>query len=138
MSQADGLRPGNQRLPPAINVIALTSFAASLLTRALDPVLPHVAADFGISIATAAAFSAVYAFTFAIVQPAVGAAADLFGQARLMMACLVLLGFANILGAMGGACPVLFARRFAAGLASGGVFWGASGGGRPGWGGLGG
>jgi predicted MFS family arabinose efflux permease len=121
MPQAAG-RPRDQRLPPAINVIALTSFAASLSTRALDPVLPHVAADFGVSIATAAAFSAVYAFTFAIVQPAVGAAADLFGKARLMIACLVLLGIANILGAMAGSFPLLFASRILAGIASGGIF----------------
>jgi predicted MFS family arabinose efflux permease len=121
MSEA-GNRPRNQRLPPAINVIALTSFAASLSTRALDPVLPHIAADFGVSIATAAGFSAVYAFTFAIVQPAVGAAADLFGKARLMIACLVLLGVANILGAMAGSFPLLFASRILAGVASGGVF----------------
>ena len=115
-------RPRDQRLPQVINVIALTSFAASLSTRALDPVLPHVAADFGVSIATAAGFSAVYAFTFAIVQPAVGTAADLFGKARLMIACLVLLGFANILGAMAGSFPLLFASRILAGIASGGVF----------------
>jgi predicted MFS family arabinose efflux permease len=38
--------------------------------RALDPVLPHVADEFGVSIATAANFSSVFAFTFAIVQPA--------------------------------------------------------------------
>ena len=121
MPQAGG-RPQDQRLPPAINVIALTSFAASLSTRALDPVLPHVAADFGISIATAAAFAAVYAFTLAIVQPAVGAAADLFGKARLMIVCLVLLAIANILGALSTSFGLLFATRILAGVASGGVF----------------
>jgi predicted MFS family arabinose efflux permease len=115
-------RQKDHRLPPAINIIALTSFAASLSTRALDPVLPHVAADFGVSIATAAGFSAVYAFTFAIVQPAVGAAADLFGKARLMIVCLVLLGVANMLGAMAGSFALLFASRILAGIASGGVF----------------
>ena len=87
-------------LPPALNIIALTTFAASLSARALDPVLPHVADEFGVSIATAAGFSAVFAFTFAIVQPVLGAAADLFGKARLMIVCLVLLGVANILGAL--------------------------------------
>jgi hypothetical protein len=46
-------------------------------------VLPHVAGDFGISIATAASFS-VFAFTFAVVQPAIGAAAGLFGKPPLM------------------------------------------------------
>jgi predicted MFS family arabinose efflux permease len=117
-----GLRPHEQRMPPALNVIALATFAASLSARALDPVLPHVADEFGVSIATAASFSAVFAFTFAIVQPVLGAAADLFGKARLMIVCLVLLGFASILGALSTSFPLLFATRILAGIGSGGVF----------------
>ena len=115
-------RTHEQRLPPALNIIALATFAASLSVRALDPVLPHIADEFGLSIATAAGFASGYAFTFAIVQPVVGAAADLFGKARLMIGCLVLLGFANILGAMSTSFPLLFASRILAGIASGGVF----------------
>jgi predicted MFS family arabinose efflux permease len=114
--------PQTGRLPPAINIIALATFAASLSARALDPVLPHVAGDFGVSIATAASFAAVFAFTFAIVQPVMGAAADLFGKARLMIVCLVLLGIANILGALSTSFPLLFASRILAGIGSGGVF----------------
>jgi predicted MFS family arabinose efflux permease len=117
-----GLRPHEQRLPPALNIIALATFAASLSARALDPILPHVAEDFGVSIATAASFAAVFAFTFAIVQPVLGAAADLFGKVRLMIGCLVLLGLANILGAMSTSFSLLFATRILAGVGSGGVF----------------
>ena len=115
-------RPQDQRLPPALNVITLATFAASLSARALDPVLPHVADDFGISIATAAGFAAVFAFTFAVIQPVIGAAADLFGKARLMIACLVILGIANIIGALATSFPLLFASRILAGIGSGGVF----------------
>src|SRR5690349_9064754 len=109
-------------LPPALNIIALASFAASLSARALDPVLPHVADEFGISIAKAAGFAAVFAFTFAIIQPLVGAAADLFGKARLMIGCLALLGLSNVLGALSGSFSLLFATRILAGIGSGGVF----------------
>jgi len=116
------LRSHEQRLPSALNIIELATFAASLSARALDPVLPHVADDFAVSIATAASFSAVFAFTFAIVQPVIGAAADLFGKARLMIGCLVLLGLANILGAVSTSFPLLFASRILAGVGSGGVF----------------
>src|SRR5712672_4371625 len=116
------LRPHEQRMPPALNIIALATFAASLSARALDPVLPHVADDFSVSIASAASFAAVFAFTFAIIQPALGATADLFGKARLMILCLVLLGLANILGAMATSFPPLFATRILAGIGSGGVF----------------
>jgi len=110
------------RLPPALNIIALATFAASLSARALDPVLPHVADDFGVTIATAAGFAAVFAFTFAIIQPVLGATADMFGKARLMIVCLVLLGLANILGSMATSFPLLFATRILAGIGSGGVF----------------
>src|SRR6516164_10419168 len=115
-------RPQDQRLPPALNIIAIACFAASLSVRALDPVLPHVADDFGVSIATAAGFASAYAFTFAAIQPLIGAAADMLGKARLMIACLVLLGLANILGALSTSFPLLFATRVLAGVASGGVF----------------
>lgn len=116
-----GLRP-HERMPPAINIISIATFAASLSARALDPVLPHIANEFNVSIATAASFAAVFAFTFAIIQPVLGAAADLFGKARLMIACLVLLGLANILGAISTSFPLLFATRILAGVGSGGVF----------------
>src|SRR5580692_9732222 len=109
-------------MPPVLNIIALATFAASLSARALDPVLPHVADEFGVSVATAASFASVFAFTFAVIQPVLGAAADLLGKARLMIVCLVLLGLANILGAISTSFPLLFATRILAGVGSGGVF----------------
>src|SRR5579872_4492953 len=112
----------HDRMPPAINIIAIATFAASLSARALDPVLPHIAGEFTISITTAASFAAVFAFTFAVVQPVLGAAADMFGKARLMIVCLVLLGIANILGALSTSFPLLFATRILAGIGAGGVF----------------
>ncbi|MDU2924102.1 MFS transporter [Bradyrhizobium sp.] len=115
-------KPTEQRVPPAGNIIALAGFSAALSTRALDPVLPHVAEDFAISIATAAGIAAGYALIYALIQPAIGAAADLFGKARLMTLCLALLGVASILGALATSFPLLFATRILAGIASGGVF----------------
>jgi predicted MFS family arabinose efflux permease len=109
-------------VPPILNITALATFAASLSARALDPVLPHVAADFDVSIASAAGFASVFAFTFAIIQPLLGAAADLFGKARLAVICLVLLGLANILGALSSSFSLLFASRILAGIGAGGVF----------------
>ncbi len=106
----------SSRLPPALNIIALATFSAALSARALDPVLPHVAEDFSVSIATAAGFAAAFAFTFAIIQPVLGAFADMFGKARLMIVALMLLGLANILGAMATSFPLLFASRILAGI----------------------
>ena len=109
-------------MPPILNIIALATFAASLSARALDPVLPHVAGDFGISIAAAAGFASGFALTFAVIQPVLGAAADLFGKARLVIICLVLLGLANVLGALSSSFATLFATRILAGIGAGGVF----------------
>ncbi|WP_441241653.1 MFS transporter [Tardiphaga sp. 768_D3_N2_1] len=109
-------------LPPVLNVIALASFAAALSQRALDPVLPHVADDLFVTVAVAAGLSSALAFTFAIVQPVLGAAADMFGKARLMIVCLVLLGLASILGALTTSYPLLLATRVLAGIGAGGVF----------------
>ena len=115
-------RPADDRFPPAINIIALAGFAAALSTRALDPVLPHVADEFAIPITTAASIAAGFALIYALIQPVIGAAADLFGKARLMTACLALLGIASILGAFSTSFGGLFASRILAGIASGGVF----------------
>src|SRR3981189_690173 len=117
-----GLRPHGRRMRPALNIMALAPFAASLSARALDPVLPHVSEEFGVTIATAAGFASVFAFTFAIIQPVLGAAADLFGKARLVILCLVLLGLANILGALSSSFSLLFATRILAGIGACGVF----------------
>ena len=113
---------GKHRLPPLLNIIAMATFAASLSTRAMDPVLPHVADDLAVTVATAAGLSAVTAFSFAIVQPLIGAAADVFGKGRLMLVCLVLLGIASIAGAFCTSYTALFVTRIFAGIASGGVF----------------
>ena len=110
------------RLPPVLNIIALASFAAALSMRALDPVLPHVADELAVTIAVAAGLSSALAFTFAITQPALGAAADMFGKARLMVACLALLGVANILGSMTTSYSMLLVSRVIAGIGTGGVF----------------
>src|SRR3979411_2079870 len=109
-------------MPPVLNIIALSTFAASLLAGARDAGRPPVASDFNVSIAAAAGFASVFAFTFAIIQPVLGAAADLFGKARLVILCLVLLGCASILGALSTSFSLLFATRILAGIGSGGVF----------------
>ena len=114
MSQTATGTPADHKFPPAINIIALASFSAALSTRALDPVLPHVAEDFSISVTTAASIAAGYALIYALIQPVIGAAADMFGKARLMTLCLALLGVASILGAVATTFSGLFASRILA------------------------
>ncbi|CAN5378943.1 MFS transporter [soil metagenome] len=107
---------------PILNVIAMATFAAALSSRAMDPVIPLVSADFAVSIAAAASLSTAMALTFAVVQPVIGAAADMFGKARLLIVCLVLLGAANIIGALAASFEMLFLSRIFCGVAAGGTF----------------
>jgi predicted MFS family arabinose efflux permease len=107
---------------PILNVIATTTFAAALSSRSMEPVLPLVSGDFGVTVATAASLSAAVALSFAIVQPVLGAVADMFGKAKLMIVCLALLGAANILGAMATSFEMLFVSRILCGIAAGGTF----------------
>jgi predicted MFS family arabinose efflux permease len=109
-------------MPPILNVIALATFAAALSSRALDPVVPLVSADLTVSIATAASLSTAMALTFAIVQPIIGAAADMFGKARLLIVCLAMLAAANIAGALATSFEMLFLSRIFCGIAAGGTF----------------
>ncbi len=119
-------RPGpddvREKLPPVLTILTLTSFTTALSTRALDPVVPHIAEDLSVTIATAASLTAGAALSFAVVQPILGAAADVFGKARLMLICLALLGLANLAGAFATNYPTLMATRILCGIGSGGVF----------------
>jgi predicted MFS family arabinose efflux permease len=105
-----------------LTVIALCTFTASLSTRSLDPVLPNIADELSITVATAAGLSAGTALTFALVQPVLGATADMIGKARLMMICLAILGLANIVGAFATSYPLLLVTRVFCGIGAGGTF----------------
>jgi MFS family permease len=61
-------------------IIAMSTFAGSLSARAMDPVLPQLATELLVTIQTAATLASAFAFTFAMVQPGLGAIADMFGK----------------------------------------------------------
>jgi predicted MFS family arabinose efflux permease len=105
-----------------LTVISLCTFTASLSTRSLDPVLPKIAGELSITVVTAAGLSAGTALTFALVQPVLGATADMIGKARLMLVCLVILGVANIVGAFANSYSLLLITRILCGLGAGGIF----------------
>ena len=59
-------------------------FAQTLFTRAVDPVIPQIAADLAVDVKTAALLSTAYTFPYALVQPVLGTIGDFFGKTRLM------------------------------------------------------
>ncbi|MDQ8728790.1 MFS transporter [Bradyrhizobium sp. LHD-71] len=103
-------------------IISMATFAGSLSVRAMDPVLPQVATDLMVTIQIAATAASAFAITFALVQPALGIIADMFGKPKLIVICLMLLGASNIAGAFSTSFDVLLITRILSGVGGGGVF----------------
>ena len=97
-------------------------FAQTLFTRAVDRVVPMIAADLAIDMKTAALLSSAYTFPYALVQPALGVTADFFGKTRLMNLCLLVVAVSALACALATSFSLLVAMRVAAGLVAGGVF----------------
>jgi MFS transporter, DHA1 family, inner membrane transport protein len=97
-------------------------FAQTIFTRAVEPVIPMIAADLAVDVKTAALLSSVYTFPYALVQPALGVTADFFGKTRLMNACLLMIALSALACALATSFPFLVAMRIVAGLVAGGVF----------------
>jgi len=105
-----------------LTVVALIVFVTSLFTRSVDPVIPQIAGGLSVDIATAALLSTAFALPYAVVQPVLGALADMMSKTRLMTICLVLLVISAVVSAFAPNYTVLMASRVVAGVAAGGVF----------------
>jgi len=105
----------------AFNIINVLIFASALSVRAIDPVVPQIAADLSISPTTAAMLAAGFA-AYGLAQPVLGPIADAYGKARVMTACLLLLAVSSFLSALVTDFWLLFALRVLAGVACGGSF----------------
>lgn len=105
----------------AFNIVNVLIFASALSVRAIDPVVPQIAADLSISPTTAAMLAAGFA-AYGLAQPVLGPIADAYGKARVMIACLLLLAVSSFLSALVNHFWLLFALRVLSGVACGGSF----------------
>ncbi len=103
------------------NIISFLIFASALSVRAIDPVVPQIAADLTISPTTAAMLAAGFA-AYGLAQPVLGPVADAFGKAKIMIVCLLLLAISSFLSAVVTSFWLLFVLRVVAGAACGGSF----------------
>jgi len=111
--------------PPVTRALTLSMiavFATTLFMRAVDPVVPQIAAHFAIDPHTVALLATAFSLPYAITQPALGGLADAFGKARLMTWSLGVLVVAAAVGAAAPNISTLFASRVIAGIMAGGVF----------------
>jgi DHA1 family inner membrane transport protein len=97
-------------------------FASTIFTRAVDPLIPKIAADLVIDVKTAALLSTAFTFPYALVQPVLGALGDHFGKTRLMNLCLLVVALAALVCAAAFSFPLLIAMRVVAGCVAGGLF----------------
>ena len=102
--------------------VSLIAFGCTIFSRTVDPIVPQIAASFGILPTTAALLVSAYALPYAVVQPVLGALADVFGKARLMVVCLAIAVVATFASAVALTFAQLIAARVLAGAVSGGVF----------------
>ena len=119
------MRPSNKRdtaIPPLLRVASLIVFASTLFSRAVDPVIPKIAADLGIAVTTAALLSTAFTFPYAVMQPALGTIGDFFGKTRLMNVSLTVVAITTLVCAFAGNFYVLVAMRVVAGMLAGGIF----------------
>ncbi len=97
-------------------------FASTLFSRAVDPVVPKIAADLGIDVKTAALLSTAFTFPYAIMQPALGTIGDFFGKTRLMNISLALVVTTTLICAFASNFTLLVTMRVIAGMCAGGIF----------------
>jgi len=102
--------------------IALIAFGSTLFVRAVDPLVLKIADSFGVTPAHAALLITAFALPYALMQPILGAVADVFGKPRLMVTCLAIGVLASIASAFAPTFPLLMATRVVSGAACGGVF----------------
>lgn len=104
-----------------LTVLAFVVFASSMFARSIDPLVPKIADALGTDAATAALLSTAYALPFAIIQPVLGALADMLNKTKLILACLAIVAVATVIGAVVTSFPLLMASRVLAGIGGGGL-----------------
>jgi predicted MFS family arabinose efflux permease len=102
-------------------IFALSSFAASVSSRAVDPMTALIAQDFAVPVATAALLSSAYALPFALFQPVLGPIGDIWGKSRLLRASLWIVAFSMLAGAFAPSLWLLMLLRFVGGVGGGGT-----------------
>jgi predicted MFS family arabinose efflux permease len=105
-----------------LNLMAFVVFATTLFMRSVDPVIPQIAAGLNVEATTAALLSTGFTLPYALVQPVLGALADMFSKTRLISICMLILGLSTIACGLVTNFETLMALRVLAGITAGGIF----------------
>ena len=99
-----------------LNLMAFVIFATTLFMRSVDPVIPQIAAGLNVAPTTAALLSTGFTLPYALVQPVLGALADMFSKARLIAVCMLVVGIATIACGLATNFEMLMTLRVIAGI----------------------
>jgi predicted MFS family arabinose efflux permease len=105
----------------AIWLLSLASFASASGMRIMDPLMPMVAADFGVSVSTVAVIVATFMLFYGSGQVATGPLGDRLGKLRVVTVALMLFGTFTILAEFSGTVTQLALLRGASGLVAGAI-----------------
>ncbi len=105
-----------------LNLMAFVVFATTLFMRSVDPVIPQIAHGLNVTPTTAALLSTAFTLPYALIQPVLGALADMFSKTRMITLCMLGLGLTTLACGLVTNFEMLMGLRVLAGLAAGGVF----------------
>jgi EmrB/QacA subfamily drug resistance transporter len=106
---------------PVLGALMLSALAFALLQTMVAPAIPHFAAEYDTTPATATWVLTGFLLSASVCTPLAGKLGDLFGKARVLTAVLVLFSAGAVICALAPSIEVLIAGRVLAGTA-GGVF----------------
>ncbi|HEX7052724.1 MAG TPA: MFS transporter [Burkholderiales bacterium] len=90
------MRPSDASSREAIVLLALTAFSSGLAFRCVEPMLPQLAADFGVSVSAASAVVTSFAFAYAGAVLVQGPLGDRFGNLPVVTIGSALSGLAAL------------------------------------------
>ena len=105
-----------------LNLMAFVIFATTLFMRSVDPVIPQIAKGLNVAPTTAALLSTGFTLPYALIQPVLGALADMFSKTRLIALCMLVVGVTTLACGLVTNFETLMALRVLAGVTAGGVF----------------
>lgn len=96
--------------------LAAASFMSSATIRVGDPLIPQIADDFGVGVASAAIVSTAFALAYGLCQLIHGPLGDRFGKLRMIVLATALSGFGTASVALAGSLETLGVLRFVSGV----------------------
>ncbi|WP_424814240.1 MFS transporter [Roseococcus sp. YIM B11640] len=107
--------------PVGIWLLALASFASAAGMRIMDPLMPLVAADFGVTVSSIAVIVAAFMLFYGSGQVATGPLGDRLGKLRVAGCALLLFGSFTVLAQLSTSVTQLTILRACSGLVAGAI-----------------